>query len=108
MSGYGGQFTYHDTSNRREGELRSPGRWLASIKSPVFVIEGTKQGNLSSLQTMSRASRNANAHFLPVQGATHFSVLAPANRLLANKILRDDGAKSNLTVTEEELNSLFK
>ena len=28
-------------------------------------------------------------------------------RLLADKILRDDGATSNLTVTEEEVNRLF-
>jgi hypothetical protein len=73
----------------------------------VFVIEGTEQGNLQSLQAMSRASRNTNVHFLPVRGGTHFSVLAPVNRVLAEKIVRDDGATSNLTVTEGELNRLF-
>jgi hypothetical protein len=107
VAGYGGQFTYHDTSNRREGELRSPGRWLASIQSPVFVFEGTVQGNIESLQKMARASSNANAHFLSVKGATHFSILAPTTRLLAEKILRDDGATTNLNVSEEEVNRLF-
>ncbi len=103
VDGYPPEYLPFDTSNRREIELRSPGRWLGSIKSPTFVFEGTVQGNLSSLQAMARSSNNPQVQFFPVKGATHFSILAPTTRLIAEKVLRDDGPKCNLSFTEEEL-----
>jgi acetyl esterase/lipase len=103
VSYYSAEFIPFDTSNPLEVALRSPGRWLNSIKSPTFIIEGTG-GNLGSLQAMQRSSTNPLVHFLPVQGATHFSVLAPTNQLIARKILEDEGPTSNLTLTETELN----
>jgi dipeptidyl aminopeptidase/acylaminoacyl peptidase len=107
VSGYGPEYTTFDIKNPKETKLRSPGYWLGSIKSPTFVLEGTRQGNIDSLRAMAKASTNANAHFLPVNGATHFSILAPTNRLIAERILRDDGATCNLAFTEAELNKLF-
>jgi acetyl esterase/lipase len=93
--------------SRRDFELRSPGHWLHSIRSPVFVFEGTAQGNLDCLKNMARASTNPQVHFLSVRGATHFSILTPTTRLIAGKILRDDGSATNLSFTEEEVNRLF-
>jgi acetyl esterase/lipase len=107
VAGYGPQYLPFDTSNRRELELRSPGRWLGSIRSPVFVFEGTDEGNLGSLQTMARASTNPKVQFLPVRGANHFSVLAPTTRLIADKVLRDDGPACNLAFTEAEVSQAF-
>jgi pimeloyl-ACP methyl ester carboxylesterase len=107
VAGYPDEFITFDKSNPMEGKLRSPGYWLSSIKSPTFVLEGTVQGNIDSLKTMAKNSKNANAHFLPVTGASHFSILAPTNRLIAEKILRDDGAACNLAFTEAELNKPF-
>jgi dipeptidyl aminopeptidase/acylaminoacyl peptidase len=107
VSYYPSEFIPFDTSNRREVELRSPGRWLSSIHGPTFVFEGTEQGNLSSLQAMAKATKNPTVHFLPVKGATHFSILAPTNALIARKILADTAPKSNLAFTEQELNQLF-
>ncbi len=105
---YPPEFTWWDTSNPREAELRSPVGWLASIKSPTFVLEGTQQpGNVSSLKAMAQASSNPNAHFLPVEGATHFTILAPVNRLIAERILRDTGPTCNLTFTAAELSKAF-
>jgi dienelactone hydrolase len=104
---YGPEFLPFDQSNPREIELRSPGRWLASIKTPTFVFEGTEQGNIGSLQAMARASKNPNAHFLAVRGASHFSILAPATRVIAGKILSDTGATCNLTFTEQEMGKLL-
>jgi pimeloyl-ACP methyl ester carboxylesterase len=108
VSGYQPEFIPFDKSNPREAQLRSPGRWLASIKNPTFVFEGTQQGNLQSLQTMARTSKNPNAHFLTVPRATHFSILAPATILIADKIKRDEGAACNLTFTEAEMGTLMK
>ena len=42
------------------------------------------------------------------KGATHFSVLAPANQLIAGKILEDAGPTSSLTLTETELNQAVR
>src|SRR5579872_6074163 len=103
VAGYPPEFITFDTSNPKEGRLRSPGYWLSSIKSPTFVMEGV-QGNIDSLKAMTKASTNAHAHFLAVKGASHFSILAPVNKLIAEKILRDDGATCNLAITEAELN----
>ena len=107
VAGYGPEYRPFDSSNPRELELRSPGRWLHSMQVPVFVFEGTVQGNLDSLQAMARSSQNPKLHFHPVKGANHFSVLAPTNRLIAQKILRDDGPTANLAFTEEELGKPF-
>jgi dipeptidyl aminopeptidase/acylaminoacyl peptidase len=107
VRGYPPDFIPFDTSNRRELELRSPGRWLASIKSPTFVFEGTVEGNIDSLQAMARSSKNDRAHFLAARGANHFSILAPTNRLIAAKILRDEGPECNLTLTADEVSKLF-
>lgn len=103
VAGYPDDFLAFDTSNARELELRSPGRWLASIKVPTFAIEGTVESNLESLRAMARVSTNPQAHFLEVQGADHFSVLAPISAVLADKILRDDGPPNSLTITDQEL-----
>jgi dipeptidyl aminopeptidase/acylaminoacyl peptidase len=107
VSYYPSQFTPFDTSNRREVELRSPGRWLNSIHAPTFVFEGTEQGNLSSLQAMAAATNNPMVRFLPVKGASHFSILAATNSIIASKIPHDEGPTSTITFTEEELSRPF-
>ena len=106
VSGYDPMYLHFDTSNPKEVELRSPGRWLGSIHGPTFVLEGTEQGNLSSLEAMARASTNPLVHFHPVKGADHFSVLAPTNALVAQKILADRGAQCNINFTDAELSLL--
>jgi len=86
-----------------EAALRSPARWLAGIRGKVFVIEGENApGNLGELMAMRRASANPNVSFLAVKGASHFSVLAPANEVIAKKILGDTGANP-ISLTEADL-----
>jgi hypothetical protein len=53
---------------------------------------------------MQQTNTNPLVHFLPAAGATHFSVLAPVNRLLAAKVVADTGEKPTLTLTEDEVN----
>src|SRR5262249_36584737 len=108
VSGYPPEYLPFDTSDAREIELRSPGRWLASVKSLTFVLEGTVQGNSDCLQNMAQVSTNSKIRFLPVRGGTHFNILSPTNRLIAEKILRDDGPECNLNFTEEELGKSFR
>jgi dipeptidyl aminopeptidase/acylaminoacyl peptidase len=106
VAGYSRQYHPFDVSNPQEFEPRSPGRWLALIKSPTFVFEGTR-GNFRSHQAMAQASTNPNARFVAVQGANHFSVLASTNRLIASKILHDDGPECNLIFTPDEVSKPF-
>ena len=108
VSGYGADsgFTPFDISNRKEVELRSPGYWLDTIQSPVWVLEGTT-GNSDSLRAMAKATHNPRAHFIEIRGASHFATLAPTNELLAKKVLQDTGEVSELSITSEEVNSHF-
>jgi dipeptidyl aminopeptidase/acylaminoacyl peptidase len=107
VGGYGPEYCPFDVSNPRELELRSPGRWVNTLKSPTFVFEGTVQGNISSLQAMSQACTNPKMKFFPVRGANHFSLLDPTTRLIAGKILKDDGPTTTITFTPDEVNKPF-
>jgi hypothetical protein len=60
-----------------------------------------------SLEAMARASTNPMVHFLPVNGASHFSILAPTNALIARKILADAGPTTTIAFSEQELGQLF-
>jgi hypothetical protein len=48
-------------------------------------------------------SNNRKVTFLAVNGADHFSILAPANQLIAKKILGDHGPVTKLTLSSAEL-----
>jgi Fe-S cluster assembly iron-binding protein IscA/alpha/beta superfamily hydrolase len=107
LFGYGLKYNPFSITERKEMFLRSPGRWLHTIKVPTFVIEG-EDGNSGALESMALTSKNPNIQFFNVKGANHFNILAPTNRLLAEKILKDDGPKLNLTLTKEELEKPFR
>ena len=102
--GYPPEYLPFNTSDPTEILLRSPGRWLPSVRSPLFVFEGTNQpANIDSLRAMALASQNPLIRFLPVPGADHFSILAPLNDRIAAKILRDEGKTTNIAFSPEEL-----
>ena len=109
VSGYGpdSEFLPFDTANPQEIKLRSPGYWLAAIHSPVWIFEGTERGNIDSLRAMARASTNANVHFVEVKGASHFTILAPTNEIIAQKIRQDTGEPNHLDFSTKEINSIF-
>ena len=101
---YPPEYRPFDDADPRAVQLRSPGYWLDSVRSPLFVFEGTGQpGNLSSLQEMARQNTNHLVHFIPVAGASHFSILAPTNEQIAFKVLKDTGSTTNLAFSEAEL-----
>lgn len=95
------QFTF-DRDNEEEFIMRSPVYWLDNVKNPTFLIEGS-EGNSINLKNIQRASDNENINCYIVEGADHFSVLAPITRLLAEKILEDTGSEPSITITQEEL-----
>lgn len=105
---YGPQFVPCDPSDPKELELRSPGRWVNTIKVPSFVFEGTVGGNTDALEAMAANSTNPNVRYLPVTGANHFNLLAPLNQLIAARLLKDSGPTCDLTFTAAELARPFK
>lgn len=109
VSGYGADsgFLPFDVSNEKEVKLRSPGYWIRGVQSPVWVIEGSSDGNIDSLKAMKDYSNSPKAHFIEVKGADHFSVLAPTNELIAAKIKQDTGATISFSLAEDEVNQNF-
>jgi dienelactone hydrolase len=106
IRGYPPEFHVFDISNPREFDLRAPARWLHSIRSPVFVFGG-KTDDAPALDAMARVSTNPSVRFFVVRGADHFNILAPTNRLIAQKILRDSGEACNIDFTMEQLTRPF-
>jgi acetyl esterase/lipase len=108
VSSYGANsgFLPFNTLIKNEVKLRSPIYWLSSIKSPVWIFEGT-EGNIDSLKEMAKFSTNANVHFIEIKGASHFATLAPTNQLIARKILQDTGEMSHLSFSEDEVSQNF-
>ncbi|MDB6129436.1 MAG: Peptidase [Verrucomicrobiales bacterium] len=108
VTGYGpdSSFLPFKVTDKKETFLRSPGYWLDSIKSPVWVFEGSS-GNTECLRTMAKTSKNAQIHFIEVPGATHFTILAPLNELIARKILQDSANTNNISFTKEEVINTF-
>lgn len=102
VRGYGGQFVYHQPGDPKESLLRSPGYWLHSVRSPLFVIEGAG-GNIEDLRGMRARSTTPLIHFVEVPGVDHFGVLAPANEVIAAKILADSGPTARIILSEQEL-----
>lgn len=108
VADYPPQFIPFDVKDKRELELRAPILWLATIKTPVYVFEGTGEGNIDAFELMKNNSANQLLHFHPVQGATHFSILAPTTRYVAGQILADKGPTTSILFSAGELNKPFR
>lgn len=71
-----------------EKRLRSPLYWLHAIKSPTWIIEGSKRpSNIQSLDNMCAARKSNQVHCVSVQGLDHFSVLQPLTRKIASQLI---------------------
>ncbi len=99
------QFTF-DPKDKVEAELRSPINWINDIKTPTFIIEG-ENGNSANLKALERKDNNDYTEYYIMQEADHFTDLAPATKLIADKILADTGEECNITITEDELDTAF-
>jgi dipeptidyl aminopeptidase/acylaminoacyl peptidase len=96
-----------DPANPRELYLRSPIHFLSSITKPTFVFEGTTPpSNITDLRLMASENTNPNAHFYAVDNYSHFSILAPMNTLIAQKINADNGPTCNIAFTPTEIEGL--
>jgi hypothetical protein len=102
---YGGNYLFSDLNNDLEMKLRSPGYWLSSVRSPVFVFEGTGRGNIDELEAMRRINRNPKIQFFAAEGRDHFSILAPVTALIAKKIVAEAAGGGSIGFDQTELNA---
>lgn len=108
ISGYGEDNLPIRLSDTQEVKIRSPVHWLRWIHSQTFVFEGSSQpGNLESLRMLERANENSAVKFFAVPRANHFSILAPATRVIAEKILRDNKPEVTISFSQSEIDSMM-
>ena len=81
--------------------LRSPIFWLHSVKTPMYVFEGTENGNWGAIQMMVDENSNSRIQFFKLPGHDHFSVIAPLTEKLADQIV-----KGQVNVTQQTLQGL--
>lgn len=94
------------TADPRETTLRSPSLWLAQVGSETFVIEGEQRpANVEDFRLLRAQATNPRLHFLSAKDATHFSVLAPANALIAQRILADGRDSSGVRLARTDLDA---
>lgn len=73
-----------------EKRLRSPIHWLHAVKSPTWIIEGSRRpSNIRSLEQLCAARKSQQVHCVSVHGADHFSVLQPLTRRIAAQLVMD-------------------
>ncbi len=102
VAAYGQDILPFDVKDKNESHLRAPRGFLGGISCPAFVMEGG-DGNISSLIALRKRGRNKKITFLTVAKQDHFSILGPANALLAAKILDDTATECALHLTEPEI-----
>lgn len=101
--GYGDDVLPFDTRDPKEGQLREPQRWLADIRCPTLVFEGTKApSNIASLHALERRSTNPLLQFFPVSGETHFTEITPLVAEIGRNIVAD-GRAAERFVFEQHL-----
>jgi dienelactone hydrolase len=91
-----------DKYEKRELAVRTPAAWLDSVQGRVYVIEG-EHGNISSLEFMRRHNKNPALTFVAVPDKSHFSVLAPTNRRIAEAIVADGAGKAQFELAAADL-----
>jgi acetyl esterase/lipase len=100
---YGAKSLTFDVGNAQENRLRSPLYYLGAIRSTTFILEGSdKPSNLDSIRQFKQRKPPPVITFVEVPNTSHFSVLAPMNRLLAQKITKDTGVEPNIKIIDAE------
>ena len=85
---YGDMFPI-DVNDKPGVKLRAPVHWLASVRKPTLVIEGSERGNIVDLNEMKEVSGNPQLHFVAGAGCDHFTILRPASEIIADAIHAD-------------------
>ncbi|MEK8019189.1 MAG: prolyl oligopeptidase family serine peptidase, partial [Candidatus Parabeggiatoa sp.] len=96
---------------KKESSLRSPLNFIATLQNPTFYFEGSKihftiSDEIRRMTAIAKESKSPFQAFM-VKGGSHFNILEPLNKLIAEKIVNDRGKVSNITFYESEVQQQF-
>jgi alpha/beta superfamily hydrolase len=80
-----------------EYAARAPARWMGSIVTPTLVIEGEHSGNVEDFPALHEHASPV-VKFAAIEGADHFTVIAPATEAIARAIVGDTGPRVSITL----------
>ncbi len=104
---YGEDNAPFDIKDQTEVNGRSPIRYLNTIQTETWVIEGLK-GNVTALYAMRAQCKNPKVHFHQVPG-THFTILARLNAAIAAQIMAAaGGGTTSFTLDQKILNAALR
>ncbi len=108
VASYGQDMLPYNAQDAAENDIRDPINWLHNIQSPTFVIEGTREANLTSLRALRLENTNLKVQFFEVADETHFTIIRPVSTLVASLIQADKGLNPSISLTSEALNQSMK
>ncbi|WP_426169572.1 alpha/beta hydrolase family protein [Pseudoduganella sp. R-34] len=103
---YGEDYNYYDIKDMQEAKRRAPILWMDSVRSPLFVLEGAVGGNVQDLQEMRQKNKNKAIRFMEVANKSHFSILAPANDMIAAKIVSAARSGGEVDISPADISEL--
>ena len=106
---YAGMNPPFDRTNPREIAVRSSLRYMRSITAPTFHFEG-KEDSQPVYRVMQKVADKYQLPFksYEITGGNHFNIIYPLTTMIAQKILADTGAKTNIQFTAEDLEKISK
>ncbi len=89
---------------KKEFQLRSPARYIKSIKNPTWYFEGEEH----YWQAFDNIEKVAKKEKIPlfiykIPYGDHFNIIAPLTEMIAEKILADTGRISNITFSDKDI-----
>lgn len=93
---------FQQTSN--EYKLRSPARFIRSIKKPTWYFEG-EEAYWDTFDEFATIAEKENIPLVinKIKSGDHFNIIAPLTELIAEKILADVRAESNIIFSDDDL-----
>jgi membrane associated rhomboid family serine protease/dienelactone hydrolase len=101
--------TPFDSKNAQEARLRSATLFTPAIRRPTFYFEGEDSTFNQDAGEMAERAKRAQAPFqaFMIKDGNHFDILDPITRLVARKILQDNGDECTITFSAEEVQKAF-
>ena len=96
---YGGDGCMPIDISDTEAAPRAPIDFLKDVRTPTWVIEGSKGGTSGLFPRLKKAKEDAPIEFVLIKKATHFNTLAPTTEDIAAQILDDTDAARTFSST---------
>ena len=106
---YAGMNPPFDRTNPREIAVRSSLRYMRSITAPTFHFEG-KDDSQPVYRVMQKVADKYQLPFksYEITGGNHFNIIYPLTTMIAQKILADTEAKTNIQFIDGDIEAISK